>query len=227
MLGAWTALVALGVLSWHPGPAGAASASVTISPAPKAGSFTTGETVSVSVGPNSLFVPHSRIVIIECADPSGTAAGLPTSFNTCDGNTVQADSVIVKDDGSFSEKSYTMYALPNAALGEQGNWQPICSPTHKCVLFVGEDQNDFSKPKVFSQAFSFTTTAVTQSGGAASPTSTTVAAPTAAVSAAVSLSPATLAYTGGQAVAPWLVALGLGLFAFGAACTKVMRRWRR
>jgi hypothetical protein len=116
-------------------------------------SFHDGQSVSVSMGANKTFVPLSRLIIIQCADPKGTQADLPTKFANCDGNTIQGDSVIVRSDGSFSEKNFTVYKLPSATLGEQANWQPVCSATKKCVLFIGENQNDFTKPKVFSHPF--------------------------------------------------------------------------
>jgi hypothetical protein len=116
-------------------------------------SFHDGQAVSVSMGANKTFVPLSRLIIIQCADPGGMQANLPTKFANCDGNTIQGDSVIVKPDGSFSEKNFTIYRLPSATLGEQANWQPVCSATKKCVLFIGENQNDFTKPKVFSHPF--------------------------------------------------------------------------
>ncbi len=118
--------------------------------------FHDAQTVTVSMGPNKIFTPHIRINIIQCADPGGSPSHLPTSINTCDENTIQADSVIPGTDGSFTEKSYTVYRLPNATLGEQPNWQPVCNETHPCVLFVGENQDDFTKPKVFSHPFTVT-----------------------------------------------------------------------
>ena len=56
--------------------------------------YQNGQTVSVSVGPNSLFVPQLGVVILECADPGGTVANLPTASIDCDGNTIQGDTVL-------------------------------------------------------------------------------------------------------------------------------------
>jgi hypothetical protein len=140
---------------------------------PSATVFTDGITVKVSVGPNSLFVPFSRIEILECADPGGSAATLPISGKSCDGNTLPGDSIIVQPDGSFSESAYTLYALPNVVLQENGGLVPRCDPTHACVLYVGEDQNDFTRPKAFSRPFTFTTVAPTLAGGSANPAGAT------------------------------------------------------
>ena len=151
------------------GSAAATTPTVDISPPAQGGNFTSGETVTVSVGPNSLFDPHVRVVILECSDPLGTVANLPTSFSSCDGNTIQGETVIVQPDGSIREQDYPMYAVPNAELGEQANWVPVCSRTMACVLFVGENQNDFSKPKLFSKPFYFSSTAQAIAVGGSSP----------------------------------------------------------
>ena len=148
------------------GPAGATgTASVTISPAASGGQYQTGQTVSVTVGPNSLFAPNTRVVILECADPGGSVADLPTGFIDCDGNTIQGDTVMVQANGSFAESSYTIYALPNRALGESSTNIPVCSATQPCVLFVGEDQNDFTQPKVFSKPFTVSGAGLTTPAG--------------------------------------------------------------
>jgi hypothetical protein len=188
----------------------AGSASVTITPGPAKGAFADQQTVRVSVGPNSVFTPNSRVVLLECADPGGTVANLPTGFSSCDENTIQPDTTVVHTDGSFVEPSYTLYALPSKVLGEQANWQPVCNTTQPCVLFVGEDQNDFSKAKTFSAAFTVSGGTLPVAPAAANATTTPATTASAPVSAAVSLSATQLAFTG---TSGWLVALG----AIGAA----------
>jgi hypothetical protein len=200
----------------------AGSASVSITPGPAKGAFTDQQNVRVSVGPNSVFTPNSRVVILECADPDGTVANLPTGFSSCDENTIEPDTTVVHADGSFVEPSYMLYVLPSKVLGEQANWQPVCNPTHPCVLFVGEDQNDFSKAKTFSAAF-------TMSGGtlsAAPATATTTPATTASapVSAAVSLSVTQLAFTGTSGWLLALAAIGAALILLAWALTTLVRR---
>jgi hypothetical protein len=222
-------VVAVGCLCMGALVVGAASAgastatpSVTITPGPSKGAFTSGQTVTVSVGPNSLFVPLTRVNILECADPGGTAANLPTSLNTCDAITIQGDSVIVQANGSFVEHSYQLFSLPSAALGEQANWQPVCNATHTCVLYVGENQDDFTQPKIFSRPFTITPSAADPSavpsavGGAV----TTTTDP----SAAVSLPAATLAFTGVPTGVVWMAALGVGLVGVGLAGRRLLLR---
>jgi hypothetical protein len=138
------------VAELQPDWAGAAAPTVTLS---STSNLHSGQTVAVSVGPNTFFSPNARVNMLECADPGGTVANLPKDDSTCDGNTIQADTVLVGSNGSVSESGYTMYALPSATLGEQSNIQPVCNLTNPCVLFVGENQNDFTAPKIFSAPF--------------------------------------------------------------------------
>jgi hypothetical protein len=220
---------AIGSLVAFAGEAAAAASqapAISITPSANSGKFNDGQIVRVSVGPNSLFIPHSRVVIIQCADPGGDTSHLPVSLGTCDENTVQGDTTVVQADGSFIEPSYTMFSLPNKVLGEQANAQPVCNLSSECVLFVGEDQNDFTKPKLFSQAFFMTA----GSGSTSTVVPTAPAAPSTpatAVNAAVSLSPTNLAFTGSQ---EWLFPLagsGALLFVLGLAGARVARRSAR
>ena len=210
------------------------------------GNLSDGQTVSVSVGPNSYFTAHARVNILECADPGGSVANLPKDITTCDGNTIQGATILVAANGSFSEPTYPVYALPSSTLGEQTNYKPICDQTNACVLYVGQDQNDFTAPKVFSAPFLIspssgtTTTTVApasaanagsggtagSSSGSAGNTSTTVAptAPTAATTSAATASPSTaaasasgaLANTGPPAQIAWVLASGMTLLLSGA-----------
>ena len=115
--------------------------------------FHDGQTVSVSMGANHVFKPYSHVNIIQCADPGGTKANLPTKFIQCDENTIQGDTVVVEPGGSFTEKAFTVFALPSRTLGESNSGVPVCNQTHQCVLLVSEYQTDLSKPHVFSHAF--------------------------------------------------------------------------
>ena len=49
--------------------------------------------------------------------------------------------------------NYTVYALPDAGIGDTGT-TPECDLTAECVLYIGQDQDDFSgAPYYFSQPF--------------------------------------------------------------------------
>ncbi len=147
------------------------------------GSYHDAQTITVGVGPNGYFTPHARVNVIECADPGGSAANLPKDITTCDGNTIQGNSILVGNDGSFSVSAYPVYLLPSPGLGEQSNAMPICNQATYCVLYVGQDQNDFTAPKVFSAPFVVTpssggsTTTAGSTGSSGSGTVSSTAAP--------------------------------------------------
>ena len=243
--------------------AAAAARVVGASPAPPAlnvtphGNLSNGQTVSVSVGPNSYFTPHARVNILECADPGGSVANLPKDITTCDGNTIQGGTILVGADGSFSEATYPVFVLPSSTLGEQSNYKPICNQTNSCVLYVGQNQNDFTAPKVFSAPFLIsassgtTTTAAAPSaantnssgsagntGAGAGNTSTTVAPTTPTVvgtTSTATASPSTsaasasgaLANTGPPAEIAWVVASGMTLLLTGALGRRLVLRRAR
>ncbi len=126
----------------------------TITPAPGSGSTYADQTVVKIVVPaNTDFTPGQTIEILECADPGATAANLPTDDTTCDGLTVNGDTLYVRGDGDFTESAYTLFQLPSSALKEPSNSQPVCNLTNACVLFIGQDYTNFSLPHVFSQPF--------------------------------------------------------------------------
>lgn len=167
-----------------------------------------GESVSISVGANNYFTPNVQVNILECADPGGSAANLPKDDSTCDGNTVQGKTVLVSVNGSFSEPDYIIYLLPSSVLGEQSNDQPVCNKTNPCVLYVGQNQNDFSAPKVFSAPFSIApatgsaSTTTSTSTRTSTSTSTTAVTSTTASTAAASTTPSSTATTAPTTTSP-------------------------
>jgi hypothetical protein len=198
-----------------------------------------GESISVSVGANGYFTPDAHVNILECADPGGSVANLPKNIDTCDGNTIQGNTVLIASNGSFSEPDYTVYQLPSSILGEQSNSQPVCNQANPCVLYIGQNQNDFTAPKEFSAPFSIapstgsTTTSVpvaptstvaptTGSGSANSNTTTTTTTTTATTTpttvgpTVTTASPTTLAQTGVPSGVAWIAVIGGGLSAVGS-----------
>jgi hypothetical protein len=139
------------VLAATSGTAAAVAApALTITPGP----YHDGQLINVSVGPNHYFKPYSRINIIECADPGGKARNLPSSIIACDGNTIQGNTILVQRNGSFSERGYQVFALPNASqLGETADTRPNCNGKRDCVLYIGQNQEKFTDPKVWSPPF--------------------------------------------------------------------------
>ncbi len=158
-------LIACGVGAVLPGalvvtaPAATAGAvsppTLTITPS---GPYHNAQKISVSVGPNRFFKPYARVNIIECADPGGTSKNLPVNVDTCDGNTIQGNTILVQRNGSFSIHGYQLFALPNfATLGESPDTRPVCNQKHMCVLYVGQNQINFTAPKEFSAPFAIAT----------------------------------------------------------------------
>ena len=129
-----------------------AGVTLTITP-PPSGGYVAGQKIALSVAANHYFAPYSSIKVLQCADPGGGTSGLPKSVMTCDGNTVQANTISPARDGSFSEHGYVIYRLPSTQLAEVSSGQPVCNETHPCVLYIGENQEDFTKPKIFSAPF--------------------------------------------------------------------------
>lgn len=226
----------------YPAGVDAATPVVVVTPG---GPLHNGQAINVSVGPNSLFTPHSRVNILECADPGGSVAKLPTDDSTCDGNTIQGDTILVGTDGSFSEAGYTVFQLPSAELGEQAEGQPVCNTTNPCVLYVGQDQNDFSAPKLFSAPFSVgpgsattpsaSTAPAAGSAGSSPSTSASVAtggaqagASSAGIANAASPSAVSdsgaLAQTGSPDQLLWTVVLGSTLLVAGSLGRRLLSR---
>jgi hypothetical protein len=126
---------------------------VVLTPPPGSSAYHNNQQFQLSVRPNKYFAPYSRIVVLECGDPGGQTANLPKSDTGCDGNTVQGYSILVNKDGSFSTSNYQLMSLPNTVLGEPADNRPVCNQSKPCVLYVGQDQTNFTAPKVFSLPF--------------------------------------------------------------------------
>jgi hypothetical protein len=126
--------------------------------------FSSGQSINVVVPANSIFSPTTNINIVECAAPGGV---VPTDPGACDGNTINGPTLKPNADGSinFQTKTGTLYqifALPDANLGETSGGV-TCNLSNSCVLYIGDDQGDFTQPHVWSQAF-FVTPNATDSG---------------------------------------------------------------
>jgi hypothetical protein len=131
---------------------------VAVSPFTAGDAYSSGQTINVIVPANSLFVSTSNVNIVECAAPSGV---LPTVPAECDGNTIQGETILPNTDGDINLQTqgyglYPVYALPDMiSLGESSSSAVTCGDTAatECVLYIGENQGDFTAPHVFSQPF--------------------------------------------------------------------------
>jgi hypothetical protein len=157
------------------------------------------------------------IKIIECADPDGQQANLPKNLTECAPETVDAGAT-AQPDGSLIEPGYTIYSLPDPSeLGVSNG--TLCDASHQCVLGIFSNQEDFSKPHLFSAPFLVTPTSTSGGATSTSTSPSSVAAGSAAggASAAVSVPPATLANTGAPTLWPWLLGVGGMLLVVGTA----------
>ncbi len=126
--------------------------------------FSSGQVIDISVTTNSTMnnasltaagFPSGAVSIkaLECADPGGLLANLPTKPTECQPDTIQSIAGAATD-GSMSFPSYTVYALPDAiSLGEPTNGTPVCDNGDACVIGLFSNQNDFSKPHLFTAPF--------------------------------------------------------------------------
>jgi hypothetical protein len=113
--------------------------------------FTNGQNITVS---GSGFPVRSALptglVIIECADPGGLTANLPTDpTSQCDATTATGSQINTDTSGNFST-TYNIFAL-----SEAGGSTINCDATDFCVLWVGQDYNNafLSGPHGFSAPF--------------------------------------------------------------------------
>ena len=80
---------------------------------------------------------------------------MPSNTTACDGNTIQGNTILPAADGSFTYQGYTLYALPDSISLGEGSSGPACGNTAatECILYIGNNQGDFTKPHLWSQPF--------------------------------------------------------------------------
>jgi hypothetical protein len=160
------AIVVACTVAWLvPGHAYAQGESVTLSPAPP---YNDGQEITVTGSGFTSGIPLTGLQIIECSDPGGTMANLPTDPLTgCDGTTINGNQVTPDTNGNFT----TTYGI--LTLSQAGGNTINCDSTDFCVLWVGIDYNTqfLTGPHAFSEPFEVTTAATTT-------TTTTTTSPT-------------------------------------------------
>ncbi len=115
--------------------------------------FDSGQNINVDIPANSAFAgSFSNINIVECAAPNGVIPALPSS---CDGNTIQGSSILPNADGSFSYQGYQAFALPDSPTLGESPGGVTCGSTSatECILYIGNNQGDFTAPHLWSQPF--------------------------------------------------------------------------
>ena len=147
-------------LSSPAGAAGPSSGSVvpgsaqSVGPVNPGTPFSSGQNINVVIPANSAFVSPNNTTadnIVECSAPNGV---VPTDPAKCDGNTVQGGTILPNADGSFTYSGYTVYATPDSLIGDTST-SPVCGSTSatECILYIGNNQNDFTAPHLWSQPF--------------------------------------------------------------------------
>jgi Neocarzinostatin family len=211
---------------------------VSVSATPASG-LTDGQIVAVRAAG---LPPEHTIQVEQCA---GTAAVPPPDNTACDaltldtqaGTDAQGNYVNGPGDGN-GDTGFRVYTRPSPLLASPTTI--TCDGTHPCVLYVGVDQNDFSKPHVFADIrFGPTVVAPGQAPVVVTPqaapaatttpiaaTAVTTTSPTAAPASATAGAPA-LAFTGGPPLVPGLAALGLAAVAISSLARRRMLQGAR
>lgn len=218
------------------------------SPANAATPWQSGQVIDITVAPNSTlslsnlekvggFTGEPAMKAVECDDPNGLTADLPSvPTEHCDGQTILSTAYI-NADGSFELKAYTLYALPDSVtFGEDAQSLPKCgTQANQCVLYIGPNQLDFSKPHLFSAPFLVTANGTDKpsaapsaaTGGASSVVSAAASTASAGSSATAgstgTTGQGTLAFTGPFPVTPLLVASGALMVVVGTVGRRRLR----
>jgi hypothetical protein len=126
------------------------------------GPFSSGQGIDVVVPANTIFSSTQNILIVECSAPNGVIPALPSA---CNGDTINGNSVEPNTDGSIDYQAetsspYQVFATPDANIGDTST-SPKCgnTPATECILYIGNNQNDFTAPHVWSQPFFITSNA--------------------------------------------------------------------
>ncbi len=187
--------VIVGLSASHAGAATLSNGTVAIRTVPS-GSLATNplhdqDTVELVVAPNSTLSRSSLetagfpsgaavIKVLECADLDGSAANLPKKSTDCDPTTT-FPTANLQENGSVFVSKYKVYALPDESVLGPSNGTVCDDAEHQCVLGFFSNQNDFTKPYLFSAPFQVapaTASGTASAGTALSPSSSSSSAGT-------------------------------------------------
>jgi hypothetical protein len=126
---------------------GAAAAGPTATMTPASG-LVDGQRTTIH---GSGFPSHVELQVLECI---GTARDLPRDDRSCEGDTLdstgytdaQGNYLNAPGDPSGDTQGYRISTLPSATFKVVSIH---CGPTDPCLLYVGTQFNDFTKPHVF------------------------------------------------------------------------------
>ena len=127
--------------------------------------YTSGQVINIDIAANSTMSTANLIAnnggltgpikFLECADPGGLPANLPTKSTECEPGTVQPIAGLSSDGSGHLDGSggYTVYALPDVATLGPSNGTICDAGLNPCVIGIFANQNDFTKPHLFSAPF--------------------------------------------------------------------------
>ena len=104
------------------------------------------------------------IKVLECSDIGGQVTNLPKKPTDCEPETIDAVAG-AQQNGSLFVKGFTIYALPDPVDLGVSNGTVCDDAEHQCVLGFFSNQNDFSKPHLFSGPFQVTSTGTSNGAG--------------------------------------------------------------
>ena len=132
--------------------------------------------------------------IIECADPGGTIANLPTLPNQCEQGTEDGSSSPKSLDGSFTDTGYQVFDLPDVIFSPTTFTGRCDVAPNQCVIgifSVDPFAGGFSYPRLFSAPFNVVVGDGKDMGDSPGDGSSPAAASTSATNSSVVASPAT------------------------------------
>jgi len=122
-------VAALLVVLSVPAFAGSADAAGTITMSP--GPYANNHAITVSGSGFSLRKSGNTVEILMCSDPGGSTTNLPRDNSSCDGTTVNPNTIVPTANGTFTDKYTILHLSPKLGFAI------TCDATHYCVLWVG------------------------------------------------------------------------------------------
>ncbi len=167
--------------------------------------YSSGQSINISVVANTTMDQASlaaagfpsgavNIKFLECADPGGLASNLPTKPAGCEPETIGTIAA-ANVDGSMTFLNYEVLALPDPNLGSSNG--TVCdNDLNPCVIGIFSNQNDFSKPHIFSAPFYVTANGAADNGANPGDGSPFVSSPTSASKSTVVATPSSVTADG-------------------------------
>ena len=117
--------------------------------------FSSGQNIEVTIPANSDLQPGLKVNILECARPRrhGRQSADRHQRSVTGRRCKETPFSSSRTARSTSADTRLRPSRCRPAWGSRAATRPACDLSHECVLYVGENQNDFTAPHVFSQPF--------------------------------------------------------------------------